>query len=141
MPPPPRPCKPEGNQTEDGRQKSGVKHPDTKTNGYLRRLHVRLGHRSNETLLDVLERAGAKGRILELAAQFKCEACERHRRKPFEFLVAPRSPATPGKAIETDGFYWADPWDNRTWAGARVADAGAGLSCGALNLKGKLMRS
>ena len=109
MPPPLQPRKPEGERPDDGRENLGVKGPDTKINRCLRRLRVRLGHRSNKTLLGVLARAGAKGRIPELAAQFNRKACERHRRQPLESAVAPYSPATPGKAIETDGFYWADP--------------------------------
>ena len=76
-----------------------------------------------------------------MAAKFKCEACEKHKRKPMESVVAPYSPATPGKVIETDGFYWTDPRSNQVWTGTYIVDTGTRLSGGAINLKGKLMRS
>eukprot|EP00959_Pyramimonas_sp_CCMP1952_P350702 7347703-Pyramimonas_sp.AAC.1 len=98
-------------------------------------------HRSNKTLTDVLKGAGAQGPILKLAAEFRCEACERHKNKPMESVVAPHSPATPGQAIETDGFYWTDLRDEQTWAGTCIVDAGTRRSGGKLNLKGRLMRS
>eukprot|EP00959_Pyramimonas_sp_CCMP1952_P301591 6309906-Pyramimonas_sp.AAC.1 len=59
----------------------------------------------------------------------------------MESVVAPRSLATPGKATETDGFYWADLRDKRTWTGTYIVDTGTRLSGGMLNLKGRLMRS
>eukprot|EP00959_Pyramimonas_sp_CCMP1952_P021883 460642-Pyramimonas_sp.AAC.1 len=59
----------------------------------------------------------------------------------MESAVAPHSPATPGKAIETDGVYWADPRDMQTWTGTCIVDAGTRLSGGKLNFKGRLMRS
>eukprot|EP00959_Pyramimonas_sp_CCMP1952_P389106 8152783-Pyramimonas_sp.AAC.1 len=51
------------------------------------------------------------------------------------------SPATPGKVIETDGFYWQDQRDLQIWTGTYIVCAGTRLGGGCLNLKGRLLRS
>ena len=66
VPPPPPPFGSEdgaaGGNASGASGSTGTKQGDDgKINGYLRRLHVRLGHRNNKTLTDVLKRAEQRG--------------------------------------------------------------------------------
>ncbi len=105
------------------------------------RLHRRLGHRSNQTLVDVLKRAGADKKVLQIARTLRCPACEKHKRRDSYPVASPYIPQGPGRVIETDGFEWVDPRTQETHTFTYIVDVGTRLSGGKYECKGKSNRT
>ena len=75
----------------------------------IKKMHVNLGHASNDDLFRILKHHGASAEVLELVRAFKCDVCEAHKAPKAVKESAPPRDLAPLRYIGLD-VKWLPTW-------------------------------